>query len=58
MNLLQMPCDNKGMMILTSEVVEAVIGQKYHIADTLWHCNSTISLSHSASSAYQRFTKK
>ena len=58
MNLLQMSCMiTWAWSILTSEVVEAVRGQKHHISvHTL--ANSKFGSSHSASSAYQRFNKK
>ena len=49
--------DNMGMKILTSEVVEAVGGQKIISWRTLWHLNSMFGSSLSASSAYQRFKK-
>ena len=59
MNLLQMSfVITWAKSFLTSEVVEAVRGQKIISWRTLWHFNSTFSSSLSASSAYQRFTKK
>jgi hypothetical protein len=60
MNLLQMTfVITWAWSFLTSQVVEAVWGQKHHISAhtlALWH--SMFGLSQSASSAYQRFIKK
>ena len=59
MNLLQMSClITRAWSFLTSKVVEAVWGQKHHILTHTLHFNSTSCSSLSASSAYQRFTKK
>ena len=57
MNLLQMPCViTWSWSFLTSKVVKAVRGQKHHIL--AYTFNSTFGSFYSASSAYQRFTRK
>ena len=57
MILLQMTClITWAWLILTS--MEAVRCQAPYSDRTLWHLSSTFGWSHSASSAYQRFTKK
>ena len=56
MNLLPMPC--MGMIIFDVPRLWRLLKAKIISGHTLWHFNSTFASSQSASSAYQRFTKK